>query len=119
VREAWVAIIVVAVGMSAVLGSYVARSMVHPEPIRKASQPPPTFEERWAAATNPGLVAVSTLELQPRRVTIERVVKPEIIVAGATEAKLAAEPEKKTVRDVCRGKGKIWFRGGKKWRCKR
>jgi len=81
-----------------------------------------SFEEQWRAAGMTMAVA------EPRRIAIERVVAPEIIVASATTATQVEEvPEEKakprsirrTTRDVCRGKGRVYTKNGKSWRCKK
>ncbi len=90
-----------------------------PEPVPKANRII-SFEDQWRAA------GMTMAMAEPKRITVERVVLPEIIVAGATSApQVVAEAEEPranrkpvVVRDVCRGKGRVWV-SKKRWKCRR
>jgi len=114
-------IAIVLVGLT-VIGMFMfTRSAHRPEPLAKASRIL-SFEDQWRAAGMTMAIA------EPRRITTERIVMPDVVVPSATVATQVEEvPEEKakprsirrTTRDVCRGKGRVYTKNGRSWRCRK
>ena len=120
-RNALAGIAIVLVGLTVIGINMIPRSAKVPDQFPKANRLL-SFEDQWRAAGMTMAIA------EPRRITIERVVAPDVVVANATvatqveeapEAKAKPRSIRRTTRDVCRGKGRVYTKNGKSWRCRK
>jgi len=124
------AVLLVAIAIGIIVGVVLARATYTAPPAAvKSSARLPSFEEKWRLAGLAVPLAKPVVLNETRLVKLEAVIKPDVIEPSATVAPLRIEyepepqvkPKRVRIahRDVCRGKGKVYTKGGKSWRCKR
>jgi len=134
-RDALVGLAVVAFGIVVVVVLLVSRSHIKTQDQLPKANRLASFEQQWREAGMTVPLAKPTqpiIEQAAKQTPIQDMVLPSVIVEGASkgthitkdetaepEPVRSANPRHRATRDVCRGKGRVYTKNGKSWRCKR